>query len=72
MWVNTSNPWLRAFAIAISVAMCWAIFASANHFWVDMAIGGAIVALSWYLAKWGEQYLRRRRLARAASQEPAG
>lgn len=50
LWVNTRSRTLRALAVLLSVAMTWAIVASANHFFVDMALGGLVVAVSWWLA----------------------
>ena len=50
IWVNTSSRALRALALLLSVAMTWAIVASANHFFVDMALGGLVVAISWWTA----------------------
>jgi hypothetical protein len=50
MWVNTRSITLRGLAVALSVLMTWAIVASANHFFIDMALGGVVVALSWYVA----------------------
>jgi hypothetical protein len=67
IWINTRNWWVRAFSLVLSVVMSWAIIASANHFWVDMAMGGILVAVAWYLAKWLGPYLERRRAARAAA-----
>lgn len=63
VWVNTRNPWLRAFAVFLSAIMSWAIVASANHFFIDMALGGLIVGISWAIARW----LQRRDAAREAS-----
>jgi PAP2 superfamily len=51
IWVNTSSRLLRFVAVGASVTMSWAIVASANHFFVDMALGGLVVALSWYIAR---------------------
>ena len=50
IWVNTSSRTLRGMAVALTVVMSWAIVASANHFFVDMALGGLVVAVSWYAA----------------------
>lgn len=61
VWVNTKNPWLRAIAVAMSAIMFWAIVASANHLFVDMFLGVAVVVVSWYAAR----YLERRKQARA-------
>jgi hypothetical protein len=50
IWVNTSSRTLRAVAILLSAGMTWAIVASANHFFVDMALGGLVVVVSWWVA----------------------
>jgi hypothetical protein len=62
IWVNTTSRWLRGLAIFVSVLMSWAIVASANHFFVDMAMGAAVVAFSWYLARRLERRLASRPL----------
>lgn len=51
IWVNTTSRTLRFLAVALSVLMTWAIVASANHFFFDMALGGAVVGVSWHLAR---------------------
>ncbi|MFN0145883.1 MAG: phosphatase PAP2 family protein [Dehalococcoidia bacterium] len=65
IWVNTGSRVLRSIAVVLSVVMGWAIVASANHFFVDMALGSAVVAVSWVLAQRLE--LRRRGRAPAAT-----
>lgn len=60
IWVNSTNWFLRAAGIFLSAIMTWAIVASANHLFVDMALGGLLVALSWYIAR----RLERHRAAR--------
>ena len=57
IWVNTRSRALRALAVLLSVAMTWAIVASANHLFIDMVLGGAVIAVSWLVARW----LSRRR-----------
>ena len=47
IWVNTNNPFLRAFAVALSVVMWWAIVVTGNHFFFDMIAGGVVVAVCW-------------------------
>ena len=47
IWVNTANPFLRAFAVAMSVVMWWAIVVTGNHFFFDMIAGGFVVAACW-------------------------
>ena len=49
IWVNTNNPFLRAFAVALSVVMVWAIVVTGNHFFFDMIAGGVVVAVCWIL-----------------------
>ena len=61
IWVNTANRALRAIAVLMSLVMGWAIVASANHFFVDMALGVAVVAVSWVLAQRLELRLARAR-----------
>ncbi|MGD9893673.1 MAG: phosphatase PAP2 family protein, partial [Dehalococcoidia bacterium] len=50
MWVNTKNRLLRGVAVALAVAMTWSIVASANHLFIDMVLGGLVIAVAWYLA----------------------
>lgn len=50
IWVNTSSRTLRALALLLSVVMAWAIVASANHLFIDMVLGGAVVWVSWRFA----------------------
>ena len=52
IWVNTTNRLWRAFSVFLSAVMSWAIVASANHFLIDMVMGAAVVAVSWYIARW--------------------
>jgi hypothetical protein len=58
VWVNTKSRWLRGVAVLLSVVMAWAIVASANHFFIDMILGGLVVAVSWGIAR----YLERRKV----------
>jgi len=51
VWVNTESRTLRSIAVVLSVVMGWAIVASANHFFFDMALGVLVVAISWWLAR---------------------
>ncbi len=60
LWVNSRNFWVRFLAVALSLVMSWAIVASANHFFIDMLMGGLIIAVSWYLARRIEQQRARR------------
>lgn len=51
VWVNTRSLTLRAAAVALTVVMTWAIVASANHLFFDMALGGLVIIVSWQVAK---------------------
>ena len=51
LWTNTRNWIVRAAAVLLSVVMSWAIVASANHFFIDMALGGLVILVSWYIAR---------------------
>lgn len=51
IWINTSNRVARLLAVTLVVLMTWAIVASANHLFVDMALGGVVIAVSWALAR---------------------
>jgi hypothetical protein len=50
IWVNTRDRRLRALAVALSLLMSWAIVASANHYFLDMVLGGAVIAVAWIIA----------------------
>lgn len=54
IWANTSNRAVRTAGLGLAVLMTWAIVASANHFFVDMALGGLVIAASWQIARWIE------------------
>ena len=47
IWVNTTRRSVRAVAVAMSVVMFWAITVTGNHYFFDMAFGGAVVVVSW-------------------------
>lgn len=64
IWAYTPSRSLRALGIFLSAIMSWAIIASANHFWIDMALGGLIVALAWYVSRRFERQLSRLPLLR--------
>jgi len=51
VWTNTASRPLRAAAVGMTLVMTWAIVASANHLFVDMALGGFVVAISWLLVR---------------------
>jgi len=50
LWVNTRSRVLRTVAVALSGLMTWAIIASANHYFMDMALGGLVFGASWFIA----------------------
>jgi len=49
--INTASRLLRVAAAGMTLVMSWAIVASANHLFVDMALGGFVVAVSWFLVR---------------------
>ena len=59
---STHNPLLRAFAVAMPVAMALAVVATANHFVIDVVAGVVIVlaALRLVDAGWPPRRPRRR------------
>ncbi|MCC6381363.1 MAG: phosphatase PAP2 family protein [Dehalococcoidia bacterium] len=71
IWVNSGNWLLRAVGVLLSVVMSWAIVASANHLFVDMALGGAIVGFSWWLARMAERRRASSRPNVASANEPS-
>jgi len=50
IWTTTRNPLARSLGVALTVLMTWAIVASANHLLIDMALGGAVIVVSWRVA----------------------
>ena len=50
LWCNSRSRAVRAAAVALTLLMTWAIVASANHLFIDMALGGVVVAASWWIA----------------------
>jgi hypothetical protein len=51
--------------------MAWAIVASANHLFFDMALGGVVVAVSWYFARRIESRTHHRPAAIIEFERPA-
>lgn len=51
IWVNTRSVTLRSAAVVLTLVMTWAIVASANHLFFDMALGGLVIVASWQVAK---------------------
>ena len=66
IWVNTGSRALRTVAVVLSVVMAWAIVASANHLFVDMALGGGVVFISWRIAA----HLEARKQRAAGTRQP--
>ena len=62
IWTNTRSSVLRTMAVALTVVMTWAIVASANHLFIDMALGGLVIIASWWIAT----NIEARRRARTA------
>lgn len=59
VWTNTSSRIIRAGAIFMSVIMWWAVTVTGNHYFFDMAMGGAVVVLSWmFVGAMGDVHLR--------------
>jgi hypothetical protein len=50
IWTATRNPFGRTLAVGLTTLMTWAIVASANHLFIDMALGGLVIIASWWLA----------------------
>jgi hypothetical protein len=46
------RPWATVAASALPLVMLLAIVSTANHFFLDAAIGGAIVVAFWYVLVW--------------------
>ena len=53
LWTSGRNPFVRALALGLTVIMTWASAATANHLFIDMAIGGIVIMASWAIAKYG-------------------
>jgi hypothetical protein len=51
IWTQTDRRSVRAAAVMLTVLMTWAIVASANHLFIDMALGGAVIIVSWRIAR---------------------
>ena len=51
VWANTGNRLLRLLSALLVLLMAWAIVASANHLFIDMALGGVVIGASWRLAR---------------------
>jgi hypothetical protein len=69
LWSSTRNPFLRAFAFLLLAAMTWASAATANHLFVDMALGGIVILVAWRLN--GPVVRLWRRAARPPRRPPA-
>lgn len=47
---HTANRLARGAAVTLTVVMTWAIVASANHLFIDMVLGGAVIGFAWWTA----------------------
>jgi hypothetical protein len=47
---HTGNRAARGSALTLTVVMTWAIVASANHLFIDMVLGGAVILFAWWAA----------------------
>ena len=59
-WFNTRNWVIRSLAVAVTLLMFWAIVVTANHLFVDLVLGVAVVLLSWLVllaATWASRVL---------------
>lgn len=52
IWQASRNRILRGIAVALAVAMWWAVTVTGNHFFFDMVFGGVVVVGSWVLVWW--------------------
>jgi hypothetical protein len=72
------RPWMCAALAVIPVMMLFAIVATANHFFLDAAIGGAVVMFSWWIFVYHRprdghaQVAGRRHAAELVDRETAG
>lgn len=59
IWSNTTNRYVRAVAVAMSVIMWWAVTVTGNHYFFDMVMGGVVVVISWlFVRAMGDVHLR--------------
>lgn len=72
IWVNTRSVTWRVLAVALTVVMTWAIVASANHLFIDMALGGLVVGVAWKSARLLEMRQRRPRIVLSPSPQALG
>ncbi len=59
LWASEPHPLARVGAVFLTLIMTWASVATANHLFIDVALGGLVVLGSWLVAVW----VRRRMLA---------
>ncbi|MGE0027722.1 MAG: phosphatase PAP2 family protein [Thermoleophilia bacterium] len=50
VWHATRNRWLRAAAVAVPVAMAFAVVATANHYVIDVVAGGVVALVGLAIA----------------------
>jgi len=53
LWTAGSNIVVRLLALILTVLMTWACAATANHFFIDMVLGGLVIVAAWAIAKYG-------------------
>jgi hypothetical protein len=46
-----TRPWVRIVGALYPVAMLYIIVATGNHFFVDAALGGAVIIAGWLVAR---------------------
>ena len=51
LWTSGYGLPVKLAAIALTVLMTWASAATANHLFVDMALGGVVIVASWAIAR---------------------
>jgi len=59
LWTVSQNPLPRLIALFLVVIMVWASAATANHLFVDMAIGGIVMLAAWWISRSIAHHLRR-------------
>jgi membrane-associated phospholipid phosphatase len=50
LWQTTRRRWVRGFAVAMPVAMAFAVVVTANHYVIDVVAGGALALLGLLIA----------------------
>jgi hypothetical protein len=68
LWLHTDRRSVKAAALFLTLLMSWAIVASANHLFIDMALGGLVIIASWRIARRLERAPRSQAAAEAGTQ----